>query len=49
MVKNIYSKNLFIQQKMRIIHSKNLIIQNNPKLFIQRKYSLSEKWIITQA
>jgi len=38
-VKNIHSKNLFIQQKMQIIHSKNLFIQSNPKLFIQRKYS----------
>ena len=41
-VKNIHSKNLFIQQKKQIIHSKNLFIQNNPKLFIQRKYSF--KW-----
>ena len=41
-VKNIHSKNLFIQQKMQIIHSKNLFIQSNPKLFIQKKYSF--KW-----
>ena len=41
-VKNIHSKNLFIQQKKQIIHSKNLFIQNNPKLFIQRKCSF--KW-----
>ena len=42
-VKNIHSKNLFIQQKKQIIHSKNLFIQNNPKLFIQRKYSFKLK------
>ena len=41
-VKNIHSKNLFIQQKKQIIHSKNLFIQNNPELFIKRKYSF--KW-----
>ena len=43
MVKNIHSKNLFIQQKKQIIHSNNLFIQNNPKLYIQ-----SEKWIVAQ-
>ena len=31
-VLNIHSKNLFIQQKKKMIHSKNLFIQNNPKV-----------------
>ena len=40
-----YSFKEFIHsKKSKIIHSKNLFIQENPKLFIQRKYSF--KWKI---
>ena len=42
-VKNIHSKNLFIQKNLRIIHSTNLFIQKNRKLFIQWKYSFNWK------